>query len=518
MDYEQNLLLRSLNILWFTIKYTITGTFIGFILAILTSFLTNRNFTNKIWSFFSRNLILFLRCIPELLFITLFTSIYRAEFSLILIFIWFTWLWLHKYYIEALESIDKKPFYISINQGNSKIKSFYKEILPRLMNRFISLFIYSFESNMRWGSILSTLGAPGIGVLINYASKSSARFQELGIPLTILLVFIVCLEILNVILNKYLFQTSTKNIKTLDINKLSKTINTRFWIKLIIVVILGIFSIYTIAVTDKSYILSSSSIEFFKALLYPDWQHFQWSSSDIKVNPLLQILQIITFAISTITVTVILAIIIVPFCAMFTNKFHSSIIFRALNSFNRLIPAIVLIYLFGALVSNVSKITLIIFVLGFHEASGFIKQISETVDNIDDWKIKNLQQMGNSKLRIYFKFILPNIKYDFISLTIFYFEMSIRNAITYSVFTTTQNELYLGHGLSDSLNEKSLHVNVASVYFWCSTLTIFLLNIISEQIIFKIKNRNINYFKYLYKFKLKLLPKLKLNKFYKNIH
>ncbi|MBU4692066.1 ABC transporter permease subunit [Mycoplasma zalophi] len=492
LDYEQNLIIRSLSVLWFTIKYTISGTFIGFLLALLTSSLTNRNFTNKIWSFFSRNIILFLRCIPELLFITLFTSIYRAEFSLMLIFIWFTWLWLHKYYIEALESIDTRPFYVSINQGNSKIKSFYKEILPRLINRFISLFIYSFESNMRWGSILSSIGAPGIGILVNYAGQTTSRFKQLAIPLLVLLIFIILLEILNMLLNKYLFQINTRKLKTTDINKLSKTINIRFWIKLFIVLMLGIFSIYVISVTDKSYILSKSSTRFFRALLSPDWQAFNWSSLDIKTNPLLQILQIIIFAISTMTITIILSILIIPFCSMFTNKFQSTIIFRGLNSVNRLIPTVVLIYLFSALSSTPSKITLIVFVLGIHEASGFIKQISEVVDNIDEWKIKNLQLMGNSKFRIYFKFILPTIKYDFITLAIFYFEMAIRNAIIYSVFTTSQNSLYLGRGLMDALNERSLQVNIASVYFWCSTLTIFLLNIISEQIINNLKNKKKN--------------------------
>ncbi len=63
-------------------------------------------------------------------------------------------------------------------QGNSKTKAFFKEIYPRVKNRIIALFIFSFESNMRWASILGALTLPGIGKLIYYASKQITYFNE----------------------------------------------------------------------------------------------------------------------------------------------------------------------------------------------------------------------------------------------------------------------------------------------------------------------------------------------------
>ncbi|WP_051622766.1 PhnE/PtxC family ABC transporter permease [Mycoplasmopsis primatum] len=487
---KENLWTLSIKFMLATVKYAIAGTFIGFLFAVLTAFLCNKNFVNKYWSFIPRNLMLILRAVPELVFINMFIHVYYKYATLVFIFIWFTWLWLHKYFIEILNSIDNTPYLMSIYRGNSKTKAFFTEIYPRIVNRFVNLGFYSLESNIKWNTILGALGVMGIGSLIKHASDED--WSQLGIPLFIMILFIVSLEILSYFLKKYFFDDRTRKIekntneKSLVIyKKISILADIKYWIKIFIFIVLAIFSVSVILVENTSFKDFEFLKMFVKKMFSPDYSDFNLLSLKADKNPILLVLQSMIFAILSVILSFITLLIVLFYSNSKINRAHTYVSIRSLTSFFRVIPSPVVFLIFSPLFNH--DYSLLILVLGFHESSSLIKQISEATDNIDNDFINNLKMQGYSNLKIYIRFIIPIIKYDLASWFFFYLEMSFRNSITYSVYS--QQGLVIGSKISNYMDARIKQFEKAFSYIWLATLSILILNLISEFIIDK-RNKN----------------------------
>ncbi|WP_434341948.1 ABC transporter permease subunit [Mycoplasma putrefaciens] len=485
-----NLFLDSLKLLWITIKFALTGTFFGFILALITAYLSFDKTTNKYLAFIISVFILFLRAIPELVFITLITGTFRNELSLLLVYLWFTWLWLHKYYLEMLNSFDLEWYYNSINQGNSKFKAFIKEIFPRIKNRVVALFIFSFESNIRWSSILGALSLPGIGLLINYASKSTHLFNQLAIPLTVLMVFILFLELVNYLFKKHLLEAKTKLVfkqknetKAQYYNRLTKNINFNKWITIAIFAFVTIVSIVTLTTTPLWLFNLTSVKEFLKNFFNPDFSKFSFTTNQISQNPILLFWNSFSFAITGIVLCVILTLISIRLQSLSLNKTYQVVIFRSINVFIRLIPVIVIFYIFKAIFDN--TVTLLIICIALHQMSSQTKQLVELVDNLDQQVINNLKLQGYSNNQIFLKYVLPSIKIEFISLTVFYFELIFRSSITYSILAS--QDLLIGTQITNHLDPRNFHPQIALAYVWIGTISILIVNLVGKLIVNKIK-------------------------------
>ncbi|WP_434335741.1 ABC transporter permease subunit [Mycoplasma capricolum subsp. capricolum] len=484
-----NLFLDTLRLLWITIKLALTGTFIGFILAIITSFLSFDKVNNKFLSYLISIVILILRSTPELIFITLITSTFRNDLSLLLVYIWFTWLWLHKYYIDMLNSFDLHPYYVSINQGNSKFKAFFKEIYPRIKNRVIALFIFSFEANIRWASILAALNLPGIGRLIVYGSENTAHFNQLGIPLLVLMSFILVLELLNYLFKKYLVEARSKVYKQKNETKLeyytrlSKKLNVNKIIISLIFISLTIISIITF-INIPIYIFNLDYVKsFFNNLLNPNFASFSIFNKHIENNPILLIWNSLQFTIVAMFICIIIAIIGIRLQSIRLNNLFIVIICRSLNVLIRLIPTIVYFYVFHPIFSNV--LTLVIIVVSLHQASSKAKQLVEVVDNLNIQIINNLKIQGYSNNQIFLKYVLPAIKIEFISLSIFYFELIFRASITYYILSS--DKLYIGYLVTKYLDTRAFYPRLAMSYVWIGTFAILIINLIARYINKKIR-------------------------------
>ncbi|UKS53840.1 ABC transporter permease subunit [Mycoplasma feriruminatoris] len=485
-----NLFLDTLGLLWVTIKLALTGTFIGFILAIITSFLSFSKVNNKFLSYLISGFILILRSTPELIFITLITSTFRNELSLLLVYIWFTWLWLHKYYIDMLNSFDLQAYYISISQGNSKFKAFFKEIYPRIKNRVIALFIFSFESNIRWASLLAALSLPGIGRLIVYGSENTAHFDQLGIPLLVLMGFILFLELLNYLFKKYLVEARSKVYKQKNETKLeyytrlSKKLNFNKIIISLIFISLTIISIITF-IKIPIYLFNLDYVKsFFKDLLNPNFASFSIFNKNIENNPVLLIWNSLQFTIVSMFICIVITLIGIRLQSLKLNNLFVVIIFRSLNVLIRLIPTIVYFYVFNPVFSNV--LTLVIIVVSLHQASSKAKQLVEVVDNLNIQIINNLKIQGYSNNQIFLKYVLPAIKIEFISLSIFYFELIFRASITYYILAS--DKLYIGHLITKYLDTRAFYPRLAMSYLWIGTFAILAINLIARYVNKKIRN------------------------------
>ncbi|WP_027334047.1 ABC transporter permease subunit [Mycoplasma elephantis] len=495
-SYEyDNLWFLSFKYLYITFKYALVGTFIGFILAIITSFLSYKNINNKKFAYFIKLFILFLRAIPELVFIRIFSMTFRNEVCLLFIYIWFTWLWLHKYYIELLESIDLKAYKISMMQGNSRYKAFRDEILSRAKNKFFSLFLFSFESNVKWTSILSALSLPGIGILLKKGYSSTEEFKQLGIPLFVLITFIIFLEIINIIFKKYLFEAKSKKINfeenMSNKNKylsLSKKRNIRSIVLFIFFLLIIVYSIYVL-IDIKFLIHNMNAIKLFVTSLFkPNWNSLNLNSTEFSKNSFLMLLKCFEFSILCIVIVAILTILFVRFASIkLTNNNYYPFISRCIFVLIRTIPIIVMFYIFKPLFD--SPFILLIILIGIQEATNLIKQVVETIDNLSEQKIAYLKMQGYSNNFIFRNFIFPSIKKDFYSLLSFYFELIFRNTITYSMFVG--EEMNFGNMIWTSLdNVKSYHPDIAAAYIWFSTISIIIINLSSSYMKKYIQNQH----------------------------
>ncbi|KNG79746.1 PhnE/PtxC family ABC transporter permease [Mycoplasma sp. HU2014] len=485
-----NLFVDSLKYLWITIKFALVGTFIGFLFALVTAYFSFAKTTNKITSTLLSFIILFLRSIPELVFIKLITGSVRNEFSLLFVYIWFTWLWLHKYYFEMLNSIDLEWYINSINHGNSKTRAFFKEIYPRIKNRIVALFIFSFESNIRWASILGALSLPGIGKLIYYASQTASNFDQLAVPLTVLMVFILILELLNYLFKKHLVEAKTKVIKQRNetkiqyYNRLTKKVNFNKWIIVSIFLFVFIVSIYTLSTTQLSLFDLSSLKEFLRDFFNPDFSKFSFLTKDANFNPILLFWNSFSFSLAAISLCFILTLFLIRVQCLSLNNRIKVMVFRSINVFIRLIPTIVYYYVFLSIFEN--DLTLLIIAIVLHQSSSQTKQLVEVIDNLDQEIIKNLKMQGYSNNQIFIRYVLPSIKVEYISLLTFYFELIFRSSITYSILT--QGRLLIGTNIDRYLDPKfNDGIRTALAYVWLSTFYIIFINLISKLIIKTIK-------------------------------
>lgn len=464
-----NLWFLSFKFLWKTFSITLAATVFGFIISILTSYVSCYQF-NKFYTFVTKALILLLRSFPELVFIYIFANskLFQKDFALFLVYVWFTWLWVHKYMIETLENIDLRSYRKSIFLGKSKIKSFIQEIIPRISNRYFALLLYSFELNLRWTTILSSLGLFGIGSLINFANDQ-LLFEQLSIPLFVLLSLLVLLDLTFYSLNKYVLKTKSKEIKNKDYKEIMKTsFNWKKILKIIILLSLIIFSIIQLSLLDFRITKYPHLNNFWHSFWKPEWINVNKAISSLFLNS-------IPFAILICFFSFVFSLFILP---LTTDKLFSKpqvIFFKISNSFFRLLPSIIIFFFIYPLFN--SSFTLIIIVLSISQTFKIDKQLNEIINDIDTKIIEILRIKGHTKLFIYFKYILPYIKKDYISLMLFNFEGQIRNSITYSFLST---ELYIGNILTLKLSEKNFNLSQAMSFVWIVAIFIFSVNIFIE--------------------------------------
>ncbi|VEU77888.1 ABC transporter permease subunit [Mycoplasmopsis columbinasalis] len=493
--YVVNLWSESLTALFQTLKYVIVGTFLGFLLAIISATGTNQTYHSRLYSSIIRNFILVLRAMPELIFITFFTNIFEAYFSLMLIFMWFSWLWLHKYYIEIINNLDIRPYLVAKSQGASTWKAFTKEVWPRIQSRYFALFLYSIESNLRWATVLSTLGVSGIGKFIYYAGNSSANFGELGVPLLLLTIAIIVLEVINILCKKYLFETKTKKIKTalLELTnreelytRLAKGPNFKKIISSILVLSIALFTIVTLALSDTVLRSPEYAKAMLKAIFTPALGYTQ-------VSMWTQIWQLLQFAVGSVAVMLLFSYLTLPFCS--TKLFGTRVAFamRTITSIFRVIPLIIYFFLFNS-IFNSNLLILMLFV-GLHQSTSYVKQLWDLVDSLDEEIIRNLKLQNYTRLMIYRRYMLPAVRNDYVSLLLLYFEIAFRDAITYS--TLTLDGLNFGKNISIAMNPQAFKPQQAAAYLWIATALILVINLSASALnryltkgkqAFKIKN------------------------------
>ncbi|RMX35715.1 ABC transporter permease [Mycoplasmopsis fermentans] len=456
-----NLWILSLSFLWSTIQYTALGSLLGFLLALVTSYLASWNLhKNKILPIISKIIITLLRTLPIFFFVFLFTSSFDRLLSASLILTWFTWLWLHKYLCELWENSKVNFYWNSILLGQNKFASFINNVSYRNKNKVIVLFLYSFESNIRWSSVLSTLGLFGIGELINNPLKSG-NYSVIAIPLLYLALILLILEIYSLIINHLIF-----NPLKLEINNKTKCLAR---VKLYLIISFSL--IFLTSVITLINIKYQFNLDIFKS---------RWSELTYKANYSIlksesySIFKELLITIKITIASIFLAFIFSIFASFFandkTNNKFVKIISKMLLAFFRTIPITLFFYL--SINLYYSREVILILALSFTTMRSMSKFYTESINNIDQKLIDNYLLLNKNKITLYFEFILPRVIKDFYSYAAFRFELIFRNIINYGAFAAV--------GLGDRLNyyqnkNEWQKVGALILIFWLCLISIELI-------------------------------------------
>lgn len=471
---NSNLWILSIKYLWLSIQGVIIGTSIGFLTAFMTSTLSNKNIFKIYFLGNIINIIItILRALPIIFFIYLFKLSFSKNLAFIFLITWFSWIWLHKYMCEHYNNINYYLFDLLQKQGCNFFISFFKSIVYQVNNKFISLFIYSFESNMRWNSLLGTLGFIGIGELINLSQEN--QFESMGIPIVVIMIFMLFMELMVFLFNKYILihksiELNKKNIKT-NINY--KTIIKIIFLLLIIsLLISSIFSIDW----NESYNFNDS---FMKSIFNPNWSILTFKSN-ITNDIFLLIFQ-------TLTIMCISTFLSIIFLFISSNKIfgYYSLIGTTITTIIRAIPSIALLFILSPLFKDSSST--ICLILGILSSTIITKNVNEVINKLDSNIINYFYMQGYGKLYIFFKYIIPKIKKYYLSQILFEWESKYRDIITYGSYGVSR----IGTNI-DLYESKTQYSNMAP-FIWILFFITFIVIIISF-LIKELSSKNIFYF------------------------
>ncbi|MGX9357959.1 ABC transporter permease subunit [Mycoplasma sp. 773] len=445
-------------------------------LAFLTSYFSNIKTNSKYIAIPSKVIVIALRIFPELFFVYLFKISFDKKLAIALIFCWFTWLWLHEYFSQIIENANFSIFYHLVKSQHSRQKAFWTEIWPQLRKKFISYFIYAFETNLRWSAILANIGFLGIGILIN-PQIQPINYTELIIPLLILVSFLFLVEIISENINKFLFESRKQdniNFKKYQTNNIIK----KTFISLFILLT---FALICVAIKDLAHekFYETEATSFLNNMFKGSWKDIIFSFSEDGIFWI-----IIQFA-SLVFLTFILTYFISYFRMLLMSKSivgkHLSIFYKYLNILIRAIPAVIIFLMLSNLFEELSAS--FVFAFGIHSASSISRNLYQTINNISIEKIKELKKLGFSNFLIYRNFIRPKIRLDFISFASLELEKIARNFIIYGSLSSS----LLGQKTNLT---RAKDIADVSPYLWIGFIIIALISFTSYFIRFSIKQRN----------------------------
>lgn len=463
---EQSLWNVSFVYLLLTIKQTLLGTIVGFALALMTSYLSFKLFTNKFSSLAISIIVDVFRFLPILMVIYYIQLSYTKELGLFIVLLWFTWLWAHKYLIEIYRNIDYSLYFQRILEGNNKFISFFKTVFHQVNTRVVSLFLYSFESNVRWSTILGTLGLTGIGQLIQQGTED---FSTMGIPVLMISVFLVFLEILIFTFKKVFIEEKIPFVKKeFNENRYLKYRKFKKVFSIVLIIVLISFIVYAFVSSDFNSLKNDSGKVFIEQVFAPDWSILKSSSLTIPiwqqiVNLLGQIIVVLTISILVLLLTLFLG-----------NKFlfkKTYFLIHILNSIVRAIPPIAILFLVDSIYFDTSSALTI--ALAISLSTTLFKIINEKNEKIDSYSIQIMFLSGYSRCVIYKNYVLYKIRNDIVTVGIFEFENTFRNLIIYGSYSgATEISSQLDYLFKRSLYDKM------GAFFWLIFICIIVINIL----------------------------------------
>lgn len=190
-----------------TLSLAVLTTLIGSVIAILLAFLASKNLTNEKFSKGIKLTMSFIRAIPTILWVMVFSVIMSIGVEAAVIgMIFHSVAYLVKAYSESIEEIDKGVIESLKSTGASWWQIIFQGIIPTAINSILSWTFVRFEINFTNAVVVGAAsGAGGIGYEMFMAGIMYFDIREIGFFTFLILGITMVLERISILLKgKYL--------------------------------------------------------------------------------------------------------------------------------------------------------------------------------------------------------------------------------------------------------------------------------------------------------------------------
>jgi phosphonate transport system permease protein len=183
--------------MWLTIQMALWGTTLALVIAVPLGLAAARNLT-PIWVQQPvRRLLDLLRSVPDLVIGAIFVvAVGLGPFAGVMALAVNTGGVLGKLFSEAVEAIDRAPVEGVRATGAAPLQEIVWGVLPQVAPLWTSYALYRFESNARSATVLSLIGAGGIGQPL-FDSINSFAFDQTSAIVIVILISVSGIDLLS---------------------------------------------------------------------------------------------------------------------------------------------------------------------------------------------------------------------------------------------------------------------------------------------------------------------------------
>jgi phosphonate transport system permease protein len=183
--------------MWLTIQMALWGTTLALIIAVPLGLAGSRNLAPPWVQQPVRRLLDLLRSVPDLVIGAIFVvAVGLGPFAGVMALAVNTGGVLGKLFSEAVEAIDRAPVEGVRSTGAAPLQEIVWGVLPQVAPLWTSYALYRFESNARSATVLSLIGAGGIGQPL-FDSINSFAFDQTSAIVIVILVAVSAIDLLS---------------------------------------------------------------------------------------------------------------------------------------------------------------------------------------------------------------------------------------------------------------------------------------------------------------------------------
>ena len=185
-------------LLYETFNMAVLATLMGFIFALILSFLSAKNITPNIYSYhFVKRILEFLRGVPEIIFAILFVwALGVGPLAGIIAITIHTTGALGKLFSEVHENADLKTCEAIRSHGGNWVSEMRYGIIPKVLPNIISYALLRFEINIRASTVIGFVGAGGIGQEL-YLVINFNYYEEVSAIILLIILTVITIDILS---------------------------------------------------------------------------------------------------------------------------------------------------------------------------------------------------------------------------------------------------------------------------------------------------------------------------------
>ena len=183
-------------LLYETFNMAVLATLMGFIFALILSFLSAKNITPNIYSYhLVKRILEFLRGVPEIIFAILFVwALGVGPLAGIIAITIHTTGALGKLFSEVHENADLKTCEAIRSHGGNWVSEMRYGIIPKVLPNIISYTLLRFEINIRASTVIGFVGAGGIGQEL-YLVINFNYYEEVSAIILLIILTVITIDI-----------------------------------------------------------------------------------------------------------------------------------------------------------------------------------------------------------------------------------------------------------------------------------------------------------------------------------